>query len=156
MHVNASSIEGIFLCLHDKTHYIPGWNSLFDTQCIYAQAAPDQKITKEYELKLVERHKLDMEDNPCESKELGSGKMCILEAIQNEIGCRVKVLSKNMSSMSHLNQCTTGEQIGKYGATLLKITNQSQKSLYNLTGCKAPCSQNKWIPVFTGNENLRF
>ena len=146
--IDSEGLDDIRVCLHAKNQFIPVWNFLFGTQCLYFSSATNTGI--DYQLTLTRTHQLDTLDNPC-TEDTVSVKDCVLSAIQENIGCRVKVLSRNVSSLSHLPLCQTTDQISEYWASIVNLSHHSPRSLYASTGCKAPCTRNTWMPGFRGN-----
>lgn len=154
IHLDMTGAGIVYLCFHAKNQYVPGWNSLFDNRCIDIPSIPNTRFVKNYELTLTEAHQLDKGDNPCWEKEMTDGKNCVINSIQKEMGCMIKVLANNKTLPSHLDQCSAKEQISEYATALYKVTNLSPLGLYTHSGCKAACSRNKWKPLFIGKSCL--
>ena len=150
---NSDGPDNIVLLIHDQDHYLPGCTFLFGTECVFLSGAFDVGIGMEYHLLLTETHHRATRDNPCEESPSANGNLhkCVINAIQEKMGCKIKSLSSGDSRLPHLPQCQTRHQIEDYVSAIRSLETHSAKSLYNSTGCKANCLQKAWQPVFKGN-----
>ena len=138
--ISFGSLNNYLIYIHDRDYFLINGNP-FGLPSIKKKLYPNQTSNFYYRLALIERHELDVPDDPCDTTPGYDFQACVKDTLAERVGCRTKWDLKSSRSRP---LCRFMKQFEQYEKLWQRLRILEAKGIFQETGCFKPCTYNDY------------